>query len=143
MGVFGGEEEGGRVRSGPGEPRTLLLPHITIDGRSKQPLVVRAFLKVYMELCSYFLFLQEKIKDMIIIIIISHVLQCPPPRAQLCIRYCSNKQQHLRIHLSTGTVIINNGKICLSSGLGAKCAKCDAKSDNGDPLNGIIYCRYL
>jgi hypothetical protein len=33
--------------------------------------MVRAFLKVYMELGSYFLFLQEQIKDIIIIIIIT------------------------------------------------------------------------
>jgi hypothetical protein len=38
---------------------------------SKQPLKVRTFLKVYMELGSYFLFLQEQIKD---IIIITHFL---------------------------------------------------------------------
>ena len=31
-----------------------------------QPLMVRTFLKVYMELGSYFLFLQEQIKDIII-----------------------------------------------------------------------------
>ena len=35
---------------------------------SKQPLMVRTFLKVYMEVGSYFLFLQEQIKDIIIII---------------------------------------------------------------------------
>ena len=34
---------------------------------SKQPLMVRTFLKVYMELGSYFLFLQVQIKDIIII----------------------------------------------------------------------------
>ncbi len=33
---------------------------------SKQPLMVRTFLKLYMELVSYFLFLQEQIKDIII-----------------------------------------------------------------------------
>ncbi len=33
---------------------------------TKQPLMVRTFLKVYMELGSYFLFLQEQIKDIII-----------------------------------------------------------------------------
>ncbi len=33
---------------------------------SKQPLMVRTFLKVYMELGSYFLFLQEQIKDILI-----------------------------------------------------------------------------
>jgi len=46
------------VRSGPGAARTILL-------------MVRTFLKVYMELGSYFLFLQEQIKDIIIIHIIS------------------------------------------------------------------------
>ena len=34
---------------------------------SKHPLMVRTFLKVHMELGSYFLFLQEQIKDIIII----------------------------------------------------------------------------
>ena len=33
---------------------------------SKQPLMVRTFLKVYIELGSYYLFLQEQIKDIII-----------------------------------------------------------------------------
>jgi hypothetical protein len=33
--------------------------------------MVRTFLKVYMELVSYFLFLQEQIKDIIIIYLIS------------------------------------------------------------------------
>ena len=37
-----------------------------LESESKQPLMVRTFLKVYMELSSYFLFLQEKIKDIII-----------------------------------------------------------------------------
>jgi hypothetical protein len=55
------------VRSGPGEARTILLFHIISVRPSKQPLMVRTFLKVYMELCSYFLFLQEQIKDIIII----------------------------------------------------------------------------
>jgi hypothetical protein len=55
------------VRSGPGEARTILLLHIISAGPSKQPLMVRTFLKVYMELGSYFLFLQEQIKDIIII----------------------------------------------------------------------------
>ena len=67
IGVFGGEEEGGGVRSGPGAARTILLFHIISAGPSKQPLMVRPFLKVYMELGSYFLFLQEQIKDIIII----------------------------------------------------------------------------
>ena len=60
------------MRSGPGEARTILLLHIisvrtSKVGESKQPLMVRTFLKVYMELGSSFLFLQEQIKDIIII----------------------------------------------------------------------------
>jgi hypothetical protein len=54
------------VRSGPGEARTILLFHIISVRPSKQPLMVRIFLKVYMELGSYFLFLQKQIKDIII-----------------------------------------------------------------------------
>ena len=46
--------------------RTILLFHIISARPSKQPLMVRTFLKVYMELGSYFLFLQEQIKDIII-----------------------------------------------------------------------------
>ena len=56
-----GEEEGGGVRSGPGVARTILLLHIISARPSKQPRMVRTFLKVYMELGSYFLFLQEQI----------------------------------------------------------------------------------
>ncbi len=56
-GDFGGEEEGGGVRSGPGEARTILLLHIISVSPSKQTLMVRTFLKVYMELSSYLLFL--------------------------------------------------------------------------------------
>jgi hypothetical protein len=52
--------------SGPGEARTIPLLHIIGVRPSKQPLMVRTFLKVYMELCFYFLFLQEQIKDIII-----------------------------------------------------------------------------
>ena len=47
-------KEGGGVRSGPGEARTTLLLHIISVRPSKQPLMVRTFLKVYMELGSYF-----------------------------------------------------------------------------------------
>ena len=36
-GVFGGEEEGGGVRSGPGAARTILLFHIISARPSKQP----------------------------------------------------------------------------------------------------------
>jgi hypothetical protein len=42
-GVFGGEEEGGGVRSGPGAARTILLFHIISTGPSKQTLMVRTF----------------------------------------------------------------------------------------------------
>ena len=42
-----GEEEGGGVRSGPGEARTILLFH-TISARPpKQPRMVCTFLKVH------------------------------------------------------------------------------------------------
>jgi len=44
------------VRSGPGAARTMLLFHIIIARPSKLPLMVRTFLKVYMELGSSFLF---------------------------------------------------------------------------------------
>ena len=54
------------MRSRPGAARTILLSHIISARPSKQPLMVRTFLKVYMELGSYFLFLQEQIKDIII-----------------------------------------------------------------------------
>jgi hypothetical protein len=53
MGVFGGEEEGGGVRSGPGEARTILLFHIISDRSSKQPLMVPTFLR---EFGAWFLF---------------------------------------------------------------------------------------
>ena len=55
------------MRSGPGAARTILLFHIISARPSKQPLMVRNFLKVYMELGSYFLFLQEPVQDIIII----------------------------------------------------------------------------
>jgi hypothetical protein len=42
------------VRSGPGEARTILLLHIISARSSKQPRMVRTFLKVYVELGSYF-----------------------------------------------------------------------------------------
>ena len=47
--VFGGEEEGGGARSGPGEARTILLLHMisaSPSRPSKQPLIVCTFLKV-------------------------------------------------------------------------------------------------
>jgi len=57
-----GEKEGVGVRSGPGAARTILLFHIISARPSKQPPMVRTFLKVYMEIGSYFLFLQEQNK---------------------------------------------------------------------------------
>jgi hypothetical protein len=57
------EEEGGGVRSEPGEARTILLLHIITARPSKQPLMVRTFLKVYMELGSHpILFVRTKKK---------------------------------------------------------------------------------
>ena len=58
--IFGGEEEGGGVRSGPGEARTILLLHIISARPSKHPLMVRTFLKVHMELGSYFVSARTK-----------------------------------------------------------------------------------
>jgi hypothetical protein len=55
-----GEEEGGGVRSGSGEARTILLLHIISARPSKQPRMVRTFLKVYMELGSSFCFCKNK-----------------------------------------------------------------------------------
>jgi ribosomal protein S27AE len=49
--------DGVLARSGPGEARTILLFHIISARPSKQPLMVRTFLKVYMEIGPYFLFL--------------------------------------------------------------------------------------
>ena len=63
------------MRSGPGEARTILLLHIISVRPSKQTLMVRTFLKVYMEIGSYFLFLQEQTKDIIIILVLP-CLQC-------------------------------------------------------------------
>ena len=62
--AIGGPRSGydGGPRPSPGG-----LLHIISVRPSKQPLMVRTFLKVYMELGSYFLFLQEQIKDIIII----------------------------------------------------------------------------
>ena len=42
------------MRSGPGAARTILLLRVICASPSKQPLMVRTFLKVYMELGSYF-----------------------------------------------------------------------------------------
>jgi hypothetical protein len=47
VGVFGGEEEGGGVRRGAGAARTILLFHIMSARPSKQPRMVRTFLKVH------------------------------------------------------------------------------------------------
>ena len=59
------------MRSGPGAARTILLFHIISARPSKQPLMVCTFLTVCgvwsQELGSYFLFLEEQIKDIIIL----------------------------------------------------------------------------
>ena len=47
IGVFGGEEEGGGVRSGPGAARTILLLHVISARPSKQPRMVGSNLGVY------------------------------------------------------------------------------------------------
>ena len=47
IGVFGGEEEEGCVRSGPGPARTILIFHIIGASPSKQPLMVGSTLGVY------------------------------------------------------------------------------------------------
>jgi GTPase involved in cell partitioning and DNA repair len=58
--------------------RTILLFHIISARPSKQPRMVRTFLKVYMELDSYCLFLQEQIKDIIISMVTAMLVQpCP------------------------------------------------------------------
>ena len=66
------------MRSGPGAARTILLFHIISARPSKQPLMVRTFLKVYGAWLLYFMFLQEQIKD-IIIIPFWPILKKPPP----------------------------------------------------------------
>ena len=48
------------MRSGPGAARTILLFHIISARPSKQPLMVRTFLKVYMELGSYCTFVSAR-----------------------------------------------------------------------------------
>ena len=45
IGVLGMEEEGGGVRSGPGAARTILRFYIISARPSKQPLMLRTFLK--------------------------------------------------------------------------------------------------
>jgi hypothetical protein len=65
-GLGGGGRRGKYVRSGPGEARTILLLYIISARPSKQPLMVRSFLNLYMELGSSFLFLQKQTKDIII-----------------------------------------------------------------------------
>jgi len=50
IGVLGMEEEGGGVRSGPGAARTILRFYIISARPSKQPLMVRTFLKVHTRL---------------------------------------------------------------------------------------------
>jgi hypothetical protein len=99
------------VRSGPGEARTILLFHIISARPSKQPLTVRTFLKVYMELGSYFLFLQEQIKDIIIISQllkrqVQQLLKCqvlPSLRLQRCHR--AHPRRRRRFHHGVCTAV--------------------------------------
>jgi hypothetical protein len=70
------------VSSGPGAARTILLSHIISVKSSKQPLMVLTFLKVYMELGFYFLFLQEQKKDIIIIIAVTQSSARPRGRSR-------------------------------------------------------------
>ena len=56
----------GELKGVPALRAEVALCRVPGQGPSKQPLMVRTFLKVYMELSSYFLFLQEQIKDIII-----------------------------------------------------------------------------
>ena len=55
-----GEKEGVGVRSKPGAARTISLFHIISARPSKQPRMVRTFLKVYMEVGFYFCFCKNK-----------------------------------------------------------------------------------
>ena len=94
------------MRSGPGEARTILLLDIISVRPSKQPLMVRTFLKVYMELGSSFLFLQEQIKT----------------SSSLCI-------ERNTLCMCIYTMSIHS--VYLVSDLEG--------SDNGDPLNGLLF----
>ena len=78
------------MRSGSGEARTILLFHIISARPSKQPRMVRTFHKVYMELGSSSLFLQEQIKDIIIKSVVGH-----RPVARQII--CCESHHHLNI----------------------------------------------
>jgi hypothetical protein len=78
------------VRSRPGAARTILLSHIISARPSKQPLMVRTFLKVYMELGFYFLFLQEQIKDIIIMCVHACACVCVCVCVYVCICLCGN-----------------------------------------------------
>ncbi len=58
------------VRKQPRMVRIFLKVYMELGSYFfKQSLMVRTFLKVHMELGSYFLFLQEQIKDIIIILL--------------------------------------------------------------------------
>jgi hypothetical protein len=77
--------------------RTILLLHIISVRSSKQPLMVRTFLKVYMELGSSFLFLQEQIKDIIILCCHGHR---PGDGVACCTTQCTlarHAQAHLQV----------------------------------------------
>jgi hypothetical protein len=93
-----------------------------VERPSKQPLMVRTFLKVYMELDSSFLFLQEQIKD----IIINMCYEGHSDEHGCCV--CLLLQDLLYVFITTELII----KLFAWG-----------ESDNGDPLYGIIYCRWL
>ena len=65
------------MRCGPGAARAILLFHIISARHSKQPLIVRTFLKVY-GAWLLFLFLQEQIKDIIIMFVDSEGSEVGP-----------------------------------------------------------------
>jgi hypothetical protein len=89
------------VRSGPGSAKTILLFHIISARPSKQPLMVRTFLKGYMELGSYFLFLQEQIKDIIFNVSMKCFTRHLLPKfghglstVRMCLKYTEHKESH-------------------------------------------------
>jgi len=57
--------------------------------------MVRTFLKVYMELGSYFLFLREQIKDTIITILLLYIISARPSKQPLMVRTFLNVYMEL------------------------------------------------
>jgi len=79
---MGGEEEGGGVRSGPA--RTILLLNVISAGPSKQPLMVRTFLKAYKELGSYFVSARTNKKHHHLLL---HVFSARPSKQPLMVPF--------------------------------------------------------